>query len=59
MKELETMSLCQYRTNAMGILRDYKPYVPAPVWECAYVDVIMAHKESDITRALKACRDAL
>ena len=57
--ELETMSLCQYRINAMDVLRDYKPYVPARVWESAYMDVIMAFDESTITRALRTCRDAL
>lgn len=57
--ELETMSLCQYRQNAMDVLRDYKPYVPAHVWESAYMNVIMAFDESTITRALKTCRDAL
>lgn len=56
---LENMTLCEYRINAMDVLRDYKPYVPAPVWESAYMDVIMAFDESAITRALKACRDAL
>lgn len=59
MKELEAMNLCEYRNNAMGVLYDYKPYVPAPVWECAYMDIIMAQNESGITRALKTCRDAL
>lgn len=57
--ELETMSLCQYRINAMDVLRDYKPYVPARVWESAYFDIITAWDESAITRALKSCRDAL
>lgn len=57
--ELETMSLCQYRINAMDVLRDYKPYVPARVWKSAYFDIITAFDESTITRALKACRDAL
>ncbi len=57
--ELETMSLCQYRINAMDVLHDYKPYVPARVWESAYMDVIMAFDESTITRALRTCRDAL
>lgn len=58
-KELEAMSLCEYLINAMDVLRDYKPYVPAPVWESAYMDIIMAFDESTITRALRACRDAL
>lgn len=57
--ELETMSLCQYRQNAMDVLRDYKGYVPASVWESAYFDVVTAWDESTITRALRACRDAL
>lgn len=56
---LESMSLVEYRQNAMDVLRDYKPYVPARVWESAYMDVIMAFDESAITRALKSCRDAL
>lgn len=57
--ELENMTLCEYRINAMDVLRDYKGYVPAPVWESAYFDVITAFDESTITRALHACRDAL
>ena len=56
---LENMTLCEYRINAMDVLRDYKPYIPARVWQDAYVNVIMAWRESDITRALKSCRDAL
>lgn len=57
--ELENMSLVEYRINAMDVLRDYKPYVPAPVWESAYIDIIMAFDESTITRALTTCRNAL
>ncbi len=57
--ELENMTLCEYRINAMDVLRDYKPYVPAPVWESAYMDIIMAFDESTITRALTTCRNAL
>lgn len=56
---LENMTLCEYRINAMHVLRDYKPYVPESIWQDAYVNVIMARRESDITRALKSCRDAL
>lgn len=56
---LEDMTLCEYRINAMDVLRDYKPYVSASIWEDAYVNVIMAWSESDITRALRSCRDAL
>lgn len=57
--ELESMTLSQYRINAMDVLRDYKRYVPASVYESAYMDIIMAFDESTITRALKSCRDAL
>lgn len=56
---LENMSLCEYRINAMDVLDSYKEYIPASVWESAYFDVITAWRESDITRALKSCRDAL
>ena len=56
---LENMSLVEYRINAMDVLRDYKLYVPASIWQDAYVNVIMAWDESTITRALRACRDAL
>lgn len=56
---LENMSLCEYRINAMDVLDSYKEYIPARVWESAYFDVITAWRESDITRALKSCRDAL
>jgi len=59
MIDLQEMSLCEYRINATQILRDYKPYVPARVWESAYFDIITAFDESTITRALKSCRDAL
>lgn len=58
-KELEAMSLCEYRVNAMEVLRDYKPYVSESIWQDAYVNVIMAWSESAITRALHTCRDAL
>lgn len=57
--ELENMTLCEYRINAMDVLDSYKEYIPARVWQDAYVNVIMARRESDITRALKSCRDAL
>lgn len=58
-KELEAMSLCEYRVNAMDVLDSYKEYIPASVWESAYFDVVTAFDESTITRALKSCRDAL
>lgn len=58
-KELEAMSLCEYRVNAMDILDSYKEYIPASVWESAYFDVVTAFDESTITRALRSCRDAL
>lgn len=58
-KELEAMSLCEYRINAMDVLDSYKEYIPARVWESAYMDIIMAFDESTITRALATCRDAL
>lgn len=58
--ELESMSLCEYRQNATTILKeDYKLYIPADVYESAYFDIITAFDESTITRALRACRDAL
>lgn len=57
--ELESMSLCEYRINAMDVLDSYKEYIPESIWQDAYVNVIMAWSESDITRALKSCRDAL
>lgn len=56
---LENMSLCEYRINAMDVLDSYKDYVPASVWESAHMSIITAWRESDITRALKSCRDAL
>lgn len=56
---LENMSLCEYRINAMDVLDSYKEYIPASVWESAYFDIITAFDESTITRALKSCRDAL
>lgn len=58
-KELEAMSLCEYRVNAMDVLDSYKEYIPASVWESAYMVIIMAFDESTITRALRSCRDAL
>lgn len=57
--DLEAMSLVEYRLNAMDVLDSYKDYVPASVYESAYMSVIMAWNESAITRALKSCRDAL
>lgn len=56
---LESMSLCEYRQNAMDVLRDYHGFIPESVWQDAYVNVIMAWDESTITRALHTCRDAL
>lgn len=56
---LETMSLCEYRINAMDVLHDYHGFIPESIWQDAYVNVITAWRESDITRALRACRDAL
>ena len=32
---LENMSLCEYRINAMDVLDSYKEYIPARVWESA------------------------
>ena len=58
-KELEAMSLCEYRVNAMDVLHDYHGFIPESIWQDAYVNVIMAFDESTITRALRACRDAL
>lgn len=58
-KELEAMSLCEYRINAMDVLDSYKEYIPASVWQDAYFNIITAWRESTITRALKSCRDAL
>ena len=58
-KELEAMSLCEYRINAMDVLDSYKEYIPESIWQDAYVNVIMAFDESTITRALRSCRDAL
>lgn len=58
-KELEAMSLCEYRINAMDVLRDYHGFIPESIWQDAYVNVITARRESDITRALATCRDAL
>lgn len=58
-KELEAMSLCEYRINAMDVLDSYKEYIPESIWQDAYVNIIMAWRESDITRALTTCRDAL
>lgn len=56
---LESMSLCEYRQNAMDVLRDYHGFIPESIWQDAYVNVIMAWDESAITRALHTCRDAL
>lgn len=56
---LEKMSLVEYRQNAMDVLRDYHGFIPESIWQDAYVNVIMAWSESDITRALHTCRDAL
>lgn len=58
-KELEAMSLCEYRVNAMDVLDSYKEYIPASVWQDVYFNIITARRESDITRALRSCRDAL
>ena len=58
--ELEEMSLCQYRQNATTIIKeDYKLHIPATVYESALFDVIVASDFETITRALRACRDAL
>lgn len=58
--ELENMSLCEYRQNATTIIKeDYKLYIPARVYESALFDVIVASDFETITRALRACRDAL
>lgn len=43
----------------MDVLRDYHGFIPESIWQDAYVNVIMAWDESTITRALRACRDAL
>lgn len=56
---LESMSLVEYRQNAMDVLRDYHGFIPESIWQDAYVNVIVAWDESTITRALKSCRDAL
>lgn len=58
-KDLEMMSLCEYRNNAMQVLRDYAGYIPARIYDNAFVIITMAQDESTITRALRACREAL
>lgn len=57
---LESMSFCEYRNNAYTVLQDYRPFIPASVYESAlWVLLQWESTESDITRALKSCRDAL
>lgn len=57
---LENMSLCEYRNNAYTVLQDYRPFIPVQVYESAlWVLLQWESTESDITRALKSCRDAL
>lgn len=59
-KELETMSLSEYRTNAFSVLQDYHGFIPERVWQSAYWVLLQYETtESDITRALHTCRDAL
>lgn len=59
-KELEQMTLPEYRQNASRILReDYKEYIPASVYESAYLRIITAWDFETVTRAMRACRDAL
>lgn len=59
-KELEVMSLPEYRNNAFSILQDYHGFIPESVWQSAYWVLLQWEStESDITRALHTCRDAL
>ena len=59
-KDFENMTLADYRANAYTVLQDYRPYIPASVYESAlWILLQWESTESDITRALHTCRDAL
>lgn len=58
--DFENMTLADYRANAYTVLQDYRPYIPASVYESAlWILLQWESTESDITRALHTCRDAL